>query len=304
MPTNKTTVSVRYAVQGLNQLHDDTLPKQSQYPGNGAFRDALNQNLTGTISHSFTPRLINDVRVGYSRFRVEEEAQDQSFNASALGVSGFNIPSRAMPTVFLNGLDQQYSGAVPGFAGAYRIWYDPSSATPQFQLPTLDYLFPMARIGAPLNAPSGRKDTTIFAADNVSWTHGKHTIKAGLEYRHLSNLFTNSAWQRGFWYSSDIGEFTHDSNSTHGPINRRAFVRFRPDAERAVPGRPRLLGLRGVCAGHHPPHLTRDPEPGHALRVLLGSPGVGRPALEFRSLCQRTGAAGWQFHRGPVRRSL
>ncbi len=228
--TSKSSISVRYAVQGLSQLHDDTLPKQSQYPGNGALRDALNQNLSGTLSHSFTPNLINDIRVGFSRFRVDEEAQDRRFNAGSLGTAGSNIPSRAMPTVLLNGLDQQYSGSVPGFSGAYRQWFDPSSPAPM--LPTLDYLFPMPRIGAPLSAPSGRKDTTIFAADNVSWTHGKHTIKAGIEYRHLNDLFTNNAFNRGFWYSSDVGEFSHDSNSTHGPIDRRDY--FAPSFDFAL----------------------------------------------------------------------
>jgi hypothetical protein len=206
----------RYAVQGLSQLHDDTLPEQPTYPGNGANRGALNQNLSIGFSHTFSPSLINELRFGVSRFNLKETAQDSSFDATTLGVAGFNYPKSQMPTILLNGLDTQSSGATPfnlttfgALNGAFAGWSDLMSVME----PTLDYLFPMARLGAPLNTPSNRRDTTWSIADNVSWSRGKHAVKFGLEFRDLENRVGNGAWSRGFIYSSNIGQFTSDSET-------------------------------------------------------------------------------------------
>ncbi|HEV2021364.1 MAG TPA: TonB-dependent receptor, partial [Terriglobales bacterium] len=209
--------TIRYVAQGLNQLHDDTLPVQPNYPGNGAFRGALNQNINATWSHTFSTTLINEVRFAISRFNVSESAQDASFDATTLGLTpniypaASNFPNRGLSTILLNGMDAQYSGATPGTDGAYCSWFEYFAVGP-CQAPTLDYLFPYARLGAPLNAPSSRRDDTWTLADSVSWSHGKHGIKFGVEYRNLNNHNFDGAWQRGLVYSSDIGEFTSDSS--------------------------------------------------------------------------------------------
>ncbi len=199
----------RYVVQKLNQLHSATLPEQSNYPGNGAFREALNQNLSISYSHTFSSTVINEIRGGFNRFRVNDLAQDRDFDATTLGVPTFNLPNSAMPTILLSGLDTQYSGAVRGANGAFSGWSDPASS----MFPTLDSKFPMARLGAPLGAPAERVDTTLFFADNLSITYGRHGIKLGGELRHLRNRILNGAHTRGFIYSSNIGEFTSDSET-------------------------------------------------------------------------------------------
>src|SRR5262249_34231094 len=79
--------------------------------------------------------------------------------------------------------------------------------------PSLGYLFPMARLGAPLNVPANHIDTTWFLSDSMSWAHGRHTFKFGVDYRHLNNHIFNDVYARGFTYSSSIGEFTSDSES-------------------------------------------------------------------------------------------
>ncbi|MGH9556103.1 MAG: hypothetical protein ACRD2Y_09815, partial [Terriglobales bacterium] len=195
--------TVRYVGQKLDQLHDATLPATGSYPGNGAFRDALNQNLVISYSRTFSPTVINEFRVGFNRFNVEEKAQDRTFDASALGFG-----RSEMPTFFLNGIDTQSSGATPGVSGAYTVWIDCCN-----MFPTMDFLFPMARLGAPLGAPTDRKDTTLFAADNLSVSFGKHSLKLGGEFRHLRNEVLNNAFRRGFVYSANIGEFTSNSES-------------------------------------------------------------------------------------------
>src|SRR5438874_6140910 len=208
----KTNLTARYVVQQLNQLHDDTLPRQSNYPGNGIMRDAINQNLNLTYSHSFSSAWISELRTGYNRFAVDETAQDKNFDALGLG-----MPGRFMPAILLNGLDAQTGGALPGVNGAFAGWSDFVVAGATFgTLPTLDGLFPLARLGAPLGAPINRRDTTAFLASNTSWSHGRHGVKFGAEYRHLNNNLTDGSFTRGFMYSSDIGEFTSDSETCNG----------------------------------------------------------------------------------------
>jgi hypothetical protein len=202
------TWTVRYVGQKLDQLHDATLPATGSYPGNGAYRDALNQNLVISYSHTFSPSVINEMRIGFNRFNVEEKAQDLRFDATSLG-----LPNSEMPTFFLNGIDPQSSGAIPGLSGAYTLSIDCCN-----MFPSLSYLFPFARVGAPLGAPSDRKDTTLFAADNLSFSIGKHSVRIGGEFRHLRNEFINDAFRRGFVYSSSIGEFTSGSEDCNeGP---------------------------------------------------------------------------------------
>ena len=203
--SKNTSYTARFVIQDLNQLHDDTLPTQSNYAGNGAFRDALNQNLSLTATHSFSQAWITEARVGYNRFAVDEKPQDQNLNVGALGLPGFQ-----MPTIMLNGLNTQYSGSGPGREGAYTGWSDQFHGSPAM-FATLDYQFPFARLGAPLGAPVRRRDTTLFFDDNTSWSHGKHGVKFGFDVRRLDNRLSDGSFSRGFMYSSDIGQFTSDS---------------------------------------------------------------------------------------------
>ncbi len=224
--SDKSSFGMRYAAQFLNQLHDDSLPEQSIYPGNGAVRDAFNQNLNLTFSHRFSNSVINEASVGFNRFDVGESAQDASFDATTLG-----LPFRQMPTILLNGLDAQYSGQTPAGGGNFgQVGAAASGAFTTYidccnQLPWGDYRFPMARIGAPLNAPSERRDTTWFLTDNLSWSYHRHSIKFGADFRRLDNDLFNGAFNRGLVYSSNIGEFTSDSESCNGLCNGNAFQR-------------------------------------------------------------------------------
>lgn len=206
--SDRASFSARYAMQFLNELHDNSLPRKPQYAGNGAFRDVLNQNLNISYTHTLSPAWITEARVGFNRFRVNETPQDHNLDARTLG-----FPNAALPAILLNGIDPQYSGAGPTIDGATAGWSDFfTGATGAFfaleQFPTLDNLFPFARIGAPLGAPTHRRDTTLFFADNTSWSHGKHAVKFGAEVRHLDNEYNDSSFVRGFMYSQNIGEFT------------------------------------------------------------------------------------------------
>ena len=227
--SENTDFTLRYVGQFLNQLHDDTMPATGAYPGNGAFRDAVNQSVALSISHNFTPSLINEMRFAYSRFDVSETPQDAGFDATTLG-----LPFKQMPTILLNGIDTQASGATSLTPGAFAGWLDFNPANGMF--PWADSRFPFARLGAPLGAPGERRDSTYSAADNLSWNRGHHNVKIGGEFRHLGDNVSNGAFARGLLYSSNIGEFTSDSESCNfscpGNGFRRPsfdFAQFNPD---------------------------------------------------------------------------
>ena len=203
--------TLRYNIQDLSQLHDDTLPASSTYPGNGAQRDVLNQNLVLTFTHRFSDSVSNVLRGGFTRFKVNETPQDANFNTTQAG-----LPSGAMQTYLLAGLDPQYAGAAPGVNGAWGGWYDAIWSPPvglPVIAPSLDGLFPFARVGAPLGAPGKRQDTELELVDNVVWFKGRHTIRTGFDLRHLQNVFNNGGFSRGLVVSSNIGEFTSDSET-------------------------------------------------------------------------------------------
>jgi hypothetical protein len=210
--SDRTEWTFRYNLQHLSQLHDDTLPSSATYPGNGANRAVLNQNLVLTFTHRFSDQLSNVIRGGFTRFQVKETPQDANFNATSIG-----LPSGPMRTYFLSGLDPQYADAVPGSNGAWGGWYDsvwfPFFLSQPVIAPSLDGLFPFARIGAPLSAPAQRQDSEGEFVDNLVWFKGRHSIRAGGGLRLIRNVFDNGGFSRGMVVSSDIGEFTSDSET-------------------------------------------------------------------------------------------
>lgn len=209
--SEQTDWMARYSVQRLNQLHDDTLPSGGLYPGNGALRAALNQSAIISLSHRFGSHLSSEAHIGASRFQVVETPQDHTFDARSIG-----LPDAPMMTFLLSGLDTRYSGARQGVFGAYTGWYNSfwnQIAAPNAMVPSLDGIFPMSRIGAPLGAPGSRRDSEVFGTESMSWNKGKHTFKFGGEYRRLQNLSSTTGFARGLVVSSDLGEFTSDSET-------------------------------------------------------------------------------------------
>ncbi|HUR36787.1 MAG TPA: hypothetical protein VM009_03155, partial [Terriglobales bacterium] len=241
--SDRNSFNFRYAGQLLRQLHDDTLPVSAAYAGNGAFRNAQNHNASLTYTHSFSPKMINEVRVNVTQFRIRETSQDKDFDATTIGLAG-----KLLPTVQLSGLDTQYSGARPGVAGAFGGWYDAfwAGAASVPMQPSLDGFFPFARLGAPLTAPGTRRDTNWAAADNLTWSRGKHAFKFGSDFRFLQNRVDNGGFTRGLIASGNIGEFTSDSETCNssvvngGPCNQA----FRtPSFDYSLNQQPSFAGL-------------------------------------------------------------
>ncbi|HSY73520.1 MAG TPA: carboxypeptidase-like regulatory domain-containing protein [Alloacidobacterium sp.] len=215
---SKGQLSLRYAGQILDQLHDDTLPANSPsgYPGNGANRRAQNQSVALVHTLAFANgRSVNEARISFTQYRVDEVAQDRKFSSPA-------IPGTSLETYVLSGVDNRLSGATPGTPGGVGGWYDsfwqqaPGNPTysPSPITPSLDGDFPFARIGAPLSAPSARRDTQWQVSDTFTFAAGaRNRITVGADYRYIQNFDFEGGSARGIIVSNNIGSFTSDSET-------------------------------------------------------------------------------------------
>ncbi|WP_263385460.1 TonB-dependent receptor [Granulicella arctica] len=229
------TISFRYTGQLIDQLHDDTLPAGGAYPGNGANRRAQNQSAAITHSVPFGQSL-NTLNIGFTQFRVDEVAQDHGFNQQTLGLS-----PGGLSTFVISGIDTRTTGARSGVAGAIAGspgaigtpglmggWFDsfwnscPNSSCPTSSArtspspitPSTDGAFPLARIGAPLSAPSIHRDTEAFLSDLLELHLGNaNFLTIGGDYRYQQNFSYAGGLARGLVVANNIGEFTSDSET-------------------------------------------------------------------------------------------
>ena len=121
--------------------------------GFSGLSDALNQNAAGDATITVSPTLLTDIRVGFSRYRVNVSAQDQTTQlANTVGIPGLNIPNR--PDT--NGLpDIQLSGS----------------------------LF----MGYSCNCPLTERETVFDYVNNWTKVSGNHTFRFGSTWEQAWN---------------------------------------------------------------------------------------------------------------------
>ena len=150
-------------------------------PGFGYVQNRNTTNAYIAETHSFTPTLVNEARIGFSRdFSI--------YHATELG-------GTAVQTI---GLD------VPGISGLTGVYGFPGFSFNNFQ-------------GLNGSANNGWAMNTEEYLDNVTWSHGKHVIKAGFSYRRY---YVNqpSGDQTQFFGALSFNEFgTESSISGVGP---------------------------------------------------------------------------------------
>jgi hypothetical protein len=151
--------------------HDHVFGRESAFhkhftnpsPGNvfmmgGPNSDALNQNAVVGWDRTFSPTVINEVRVGFNRFNVVDTANSFGIDENnALGIPNGNIPG--LP--YTSGIAQfNISGfsstGDPGWTDAKRI------------ANIFDY------------------------TDNLTWVKGRHTLKFGGDIQRIQSTLTNS----------------------------------------------------------------------------------------------------------------
>ncbi len=124
-------------------------------PGFGDHRGAHRQIGTVNEVHIFTPNIVNEARLGFNRIAI-------SFVP--------NTPENPLSYGIQNGVT--YNNALP-------------------QITVQDIAL---NFGGPSGFPQGRFDTTGVFSDTLSWTLGRHTIKAGGEFRRfISDSYSQTA---------------------------------------------------------------------------------------------------------------
>ncbi len=112
-------------------------------------------------THTFSPRLLNELRIGFSRNKTFITVQDSGFDASKIFVDAAGNP-------------------LPGIV-------DASSNQLDSGLPTIGIGGGFAPLGSTSNLPQGRITNTYEAYDNVSWVApfgaSKHSWRMGAHIR-------------------------------------------------------------------------------------------------------------------------
>lgn len=158
--TSSDTFFARYSIQKTNTVVPNTFPPATvagigrpiQLGNEDSFAGVSStpvQHVVAAYDHIFGPHLINDLRIGFNRFRVDYTQAGATPN-EPLGVE------LGVPNANPNALQT----AVPIFSPA-------------------NY----AGIGQSRSLPILRRENTFEELDNVTWTRSAHTLKFGVDVR-------------------------------------------------------------------------------------------------------------------------
>jgi hypothetical protein len=136
----------------------DTLPfTGATLPGFGDQSKRHYKQFTAGWTHTFSSNVLNEVRLGYTRFNFDAvEPQTPTLPSSAgFAINPQDPAATGLPVISLTGL---------------------------------------FTLGFSTNGPQPRIDQTYGLTDNFTWVRGKHTFKFGIDDRrfHVSNPFFNS----------------------------------------------------------------------------------------------------------------
>ena len=162
-----------------------------------------------TETHIFSPSLINQVRFAYSEFQNPRATNDQSINFLQM----FNITGTRLDGPARTGVP---SVSVVGFTG----------------------------LGEPTNFPQVRTDNTFQLANDLTWNHGKHAFKFGMDlHRFQSN---------GTIVGNGRGSYTFSAQSS-APTTGYAFADLLlgiPTSTARSPLSPRIYDRTGLYSGY------------------------------------------------------
>jgi hypothetical protein len=132
--------------------------------------------------HTFSPSLVNEARAGYSRIVFDTETSDPS------GVFGTNGDS-------LLGIGYPGKQPLPGFTNMYIQGSDAGS------------------FGTNIAAGTKTIDNNFDYSDDVTWVHGKHITRAGLQFvRYQENYISPSNLGGLNGYISYFADYTANYN--------------------------------------------------------------------------------------------
>jgi hypothetical protein len=175
--SDRVSMSFKHNMQWIDQTQGGAVPATETYPGSGTSVTGLNQNFSYNYVHQITPRMTNEFRLGWNRFRLQTRALDRTVDPAALGL--YNVPpGLGLPSLHVGGIFTEFA--------------------------------PYATLGADPSVPSARADTVWSVADNISIIHGRHNLKLGGEVRYARLNVANEGMARGLltFYSGFFTGFT------------------------------------------------------------------------------------------------
>jgi len=178
----------------------------------GGFQDgnqtANAQQTAIGFTHTFSPTLINELRVGFNYLHTTRSAPSANDLTNIPGQFGI----QDIPQTTLN-------GGLPAFG-----------------------FNSLATLGSNAFLPSDEVSSTFQLTDSVTKIYGKHTFKAGFEYQHVKFSTLQPPWSRGEYDYK--GGFTDVVNSTSGNTDRVDFL-LTPTATH-LPGNPFIGGASEI----------------------------------------------------------
>ena len=155
----KSTISAQPAFQPL---------PAATLPGFGTTQDFKSRIVSLTDTHVFTPQLVNEARMGFSRL-LGVVRQETQIPLSGIGMKRFNSAD---------------FGDIPQITvtGAFSIGYS-------------------------VNADQGVAQNTFHWVDTLAWTKGKHQLRGGFEARRYQDNYYSNNRMRGSMTLQSFGDF-------------------------------------------------------------------------------------------------
>lgn len=169
----------------------NTLCSSYVVPKFGCFVNQISTLVTVSYDHILTPNLLNNLRLGFQRLQQPRVQQDNTAVTNYAGLPGG--PYFSQPGVTNN-------GGLPNVAIA-------------------NY----ATFGGATNLPQNRWDNHYQIADTVTWTHGNHNIKTGVDllWAISTNLITSSSRGAFVFNSASL----QASNRSSGNVGAGGAIR-------------------------------------------------------------------------------
>ena len=184
--TQNDRLSIRWAMYGGTQFTPGALPLQ----GGNANSPGSDSGLID-YTHTFSSRVLNEARFGFSRNKTFITVQDSGFNASTIFTDAAGNPLPGIVNGSTNKLDSGLPTiGIPGFAP----------------------------LGSTSNLPQGRRTNTYELYDNVSWIApfgaSKHSFRMGVHLRREDARRFLDGSARGVFNFVNIGDFETGSVNT------------------------------------------------------------------------------------------
>jgi hypothetical protein len=171
--------------------------------------------LSASFTHVVSPRMLFEVRGGLNRFDETFTPEDISFDPRSVGLNTVSDPQDfGLPLI-----------RVSGYANA----------------------------GANLSLPRGRVDSNYQAFTNATYTSGRHTWKAGYEFRRTTVDGYFDAGYRGRLDFGSLDDFVagrlSGGRQARGDSRRFTFQNNQAFYAQDAPGEPERDGQRGPAMG-------------------------------------------------------